>query len=716
MATPLLSLDMPRDLSRQVRVSQVAALVVIIALVVVGTAFATVLLYPIPAVGLLHAVMGAFVSGVTSLLMFEHAKATRRRGFLVIAITFLYLGCVLLVFPLTFPGAIVEDRTFLGSAQTSVGLFFAWHFAVPVGLSIASVVLYADQANHRRPSLTSSQVRVSAALAVLFVLVTIVLATQWPVGGASDLITPEGRLTRFSYLLKVATLTAALVFLVIACYCARNGAVISGWLAATAVLGTAEAVVSLNSSVRYTVGWYFSRLLWLVALSVLLVALIRSLSRVATANVALGSVDSLTGALSRTAFLLDLQREIARCQRYGEPVALLWLNVDRFKDINDELGHEVGDAVLRRLVRRAQRQLTGTDVVGRLGGDEFGVLLCDRDAIEAGLAAANLLSAVKRPVEVGEVVVHLTVAVGIARSPADATHADGLLHCADLAMNHAKAAGGDRCEAFERGMAAEALTRTQIRRELGEALGAGEFLLHYQPIYRLSDGRLVGAEALARWSHRGTLLPAGLWIPIAEASGQIIAISHEQVVYLERDLPRLIQAHGRGFLVTYNLSSRELSDSRLVDAVIQRLGPYSRHALLEVTESLELNESSQAAENLDRLRQAGLRIAIDDFGAGYSNLTRLERLRPTFLKTDRSLVQRAGSDMAEGGAFLRAACALADSLGCDVVVEGIETPQEEMAARASGARYVQGYRYARPGPLEDLLSIDQGDSDPVDAG
>lgn len=498
------------------------------------------------------------------------------------------------------------------------------------------------------------------------------------------------------------------MFLGIALICNRSGSVIAGWLAAVAVLGVGEAMVSFNSAERYTLGWYVSRLLWLVAVSVLLLALIRSLSRVAAANVKVGSVDSLTGAASRSVFLITLDREIARSVSSGEEVALLWLDLDRFKDINDQLGHEVGDDVLRRIVHRVTRQIGSGDSVGRLGGDEFGVLLCDAQASHVSTMADALLDEIKRPIAVSGAVIDISAAIGIATAPADADNAHRLLQCANLAMVRAKQAAGDRTQAYDCELGAQALARTQIRRDLTVALQNGGFDLFYQPIFNLDDGTPAGAEALARWWHEGQILSAGLWIPVAESSGQIVAVSHRLVSCLERDLPRLIATHGEDFFATFNMSSRELADVDLVQAVIERLGPQARHVLLEVTESLELQQHTGVVENLDQLRQAGLRIAVDDFGTGYSNLARLEWLRPALLKTDRSLVQRAGTDPAEGQSFLRTVCALAGSLGCEVVIEGVETQAEDLAAHAAGARFVQGFRYGRPVPMDQLLVTPAG--------
>jgi EAL domain-containing protein (putative c-di-GMP-specific phosphodiesterase class I) len=228
--------------------------------------------------------------------------------------------------------------------------------------------------------------------------------------------------------------------------------------------------------------------------------------------------------------------------------------------------------------------------------------------------------------------------------------------------------------------------------------------LHYQPIYRMRDIRMAGAEALARWHHDGRMHPAGQWIPAAESTGQLVPVAHQLLTCLVRDLPLWIRDRGEDFFVTFNLSSRELSDTGFVDRLIERLAPFRNQVLLEITESLELYDSAEAEEGLERVRAGGLRLAIDDFGTGYSNLTQLARLRPSLLKTDRTLVERAGGREPQAAAFLQTAADLALSLECDVVVEGIETDAEAEAARLTGATYVQGYKYARPAPLDQWLS------------
>ncbi len=451
-------------------------------------------------------------------------------------------------------------------------------------------------------------------------------------------------------------------------------------------------------------------MLWLTAVAALLVALIWNLSRIDRANSELASVDSLTGAESRISLLDTMHREIARVREAGGQIALLWLDLDGFKGINDQLGHQVGDDVLRQVVERLAHQVRRGDHVGRLGGDEFGVLLCDDvQPARVNAVADRLLASIREPIHSGESTLHVTAAIGIAAAPADARRAEDLLLCADLAMYAAKNRGGDRYEPFNADIGTEAVAKARLRHDLASALRQGEFCLYYQPIYEADGKRMAGVEVLVRWLRDGVAVPAGEFIPFAEQSGQIIALGRIVLRQLAHELPRWFASHDDDFFVCVNLSVKELADAPLVDDLISE--PFLQRPsqlVVEVTESLELQDTSEAETNLGRLRAAGFRIAIDDFGAGFSNFTRLEHLKPSLLKIDRSLVRRAGSEHEGGVAFLTAATSVAASLNCDVVAEGVETPAEAQVVELLGVRYVQGFRYAEPAPIEAYLETSVG--------
>lgn len=704
MAQTLFSLDAPQPLSTRAKTWQAIAVVTYVVLVAVAWFFAPVQWRQLPAVGLAHALIGAFISAVTALLMFSHARATGRRGYLVIGVTFLYLAGLLLAFPLFFPGAVVAREQLVGTPQSAPGLYFAWHLAFPVGLSVAAWILYADQIAHRRPGLKRSTLWWSVIAAVGAVIVTVLVAG--PLSSAMpEVVLTDAHKNSLGQFMDVLILVLSAVFAAVAFYCARTGSVIGRWLAGMSMLALGEAIVNLHTGDRFTAGWYLSRLLWLLAVGTLLVALIWNLARVDRANAELATSDSLTGADSRLAFLASVQREIARTRASGRPIAMLWIDLDGFKGINDQFGHRSGDEVLRQVSQRLCTHVRIGDHVGRLGGDEFGVLLCDYgDADAVHRVAERLLDSVREPVLFGDTAMHVSAAIGIATAPGDATSADDLLLCADLAMYAAKESGGDLCEVFTPAIGTEAVARAQLRQDLAEALRAGDFRTYYQPIYEADGLRLAAVEMLVRWEHDGEILPAGSFVGFAETTGQIVSIGRLLLRQLEQDMPRWLAAFDEDFFVTVNLSVKELADRGMVDDLVTgALSQYAHRIMVEVTESLELQKSPEAAHNLERIRDAGLRIAIDDFGAGFSNFTRLEELRPSLLKVDRALVRRAGSEVDGGIAFLTAATSVAASLNCDVVAEGVETAAEAQVVTLMGVRYVQGFRYARPAPIETWL-------------
>ncbi len=704
MAQAFYSLDGPRPLSTGQRI-WMGALVVCYALIVIAAfTAAPVQWQPLPAIALAHALLAAFICGVTSLLMVGHARSTGRRGYLMVAGTFGYMTGVLLFFPLVFPGAVIGDDRLLGSVQSAVDLYYSWHFAFPIGIAVSAWMIDNDRRTHRRPSLTRKDMWGAALAPLAGILLTVLLATL-PLDPLPDLVESDGTKTAVALLLDAVLIAICVGCVVVTLYCSRSGALIGRWLTALALLTLGEAIVNLNAVDRFSAGWYLSRFLWLVACAALLVALIWNLNRIDRVNSELASLDSLTGCESRISLLDATHREIARVREAGGQVALLWIDLDGFKGVNDQLGHHLGDAVLRRVVERLAQQVRRGDRVGRLGGDEFGVLLCDDvEATRITAVADRLLAAVREPIRAGDAIVHVTAAIGVATAPEDAAEADDLLLCADLAMYAAKSLGGDRYERFNESIGVQAVSKARMRHELSGALRHGEFCLYYQPIFEADGGRMAGVEVLVRWLQDGVAVTAGDFITFAERSGQIVSLGRIVVRQLSQELPRWLEAQQSDFFVAMNLSARELAEDSLVREILD--GPLAQHAsqlVVEVTESLELQENSGAEANLNRLRASGMRIAIDDFGAGFSNFTRLEHLQPSLIKVDRSLVRRAGSEQEGGVAFLTAATSVAASLNCDVVAEGVQTQAEAQVVKLLGVRYVQGFRYAEPGPIEVYL-------------
>ena len=698
------SLDTPTRLDHRARV--VAGVGVALYAVVVAVAYvlAPRALQPVPAVAVAHALTTFAVAGVTALVLLSHAEASGHRGHAILGATFLYVSALMLVLPLLFPGAIDAAGPVFGGPQSSVAVYFAWHYVLLAGITLSALVLAHDERTHRRPR-PGGGAPAAAALALVAAAVTVVTATL----GADHLPTlvrSGGAMAALGLALDRGLVVAAAFAVAVMLRLARGGSTILRWIAAIGLLLLGEAIVNLNSPARYSAGWYYSRLMGLAAFTTLLVVLVWNLTRIGRANSQMATTDLLTGLESRAGIMRSLAFELGRALQEHTHVTVLWIDLDGFKSVNDQMGHAQGDVVLRVVSERLRAQVRAADHVARVGGDEFCVLLCDDAAVQrADRVAHRLLDALREPITVDNGTYLVTGSVGIAVAPDDAVDAEDLLTRADLAMYAAKATGGDRAHRFDTSLGLEAVARAQMRQNLATAIRRRRFDLDYQPVVEVAGGRAAGAEALLRWLDGDLRVPAGDFIGVAQSTGQAIALGHMVVDSLERDLPRLLTVVAPDFFVSVNLSATELADSTLVARLMA--GPVHDHAsqvVVEVTESLELHDGSDAVHNLQKLRRAGYRIAIDDFGAGFSSFTRLERLEPAVIKVDRSLVARAGEGSDGGIAFLRAACSVARSLGCEVVAGGVETEAEAEVVRLLGIRWAQGYRYAQPMQLADLLS------------
>jgi diguanylate cyclase (GGDEF)-like protein len=398
-----------------------------------------------------------------------------------------------------------------------------------------------------------------------------------------------------------------------------------------------------------------------------------------------------------------MEREIAAARLLGQSVALLWVDLDGFKGVNDQFGHQVGDDVLRLTVRRILGQVRDGDHVGRMGGDEIGVLLCEGvQEAKVPAVAERILTALREPMHIDELLIHITGSIGIATYPVDGQRPNDLITRADLAMYAAKNAGGDRYLQFSAELGSEAMDRAQLRHDLARSVRSGDFDVSFQPIAEIASGAVVGVEALARWRHDGDEVPASQFMAFAERTGQIVAIGRRILDVLERDVDQILAALPPAGFLSVNLSARELGDEVHLDRLLT--GPLQGSAariVLEVTESSELGRSD-VTRRLERLRAVGYRLAVDDFGAGFSNFARLEAMRPDILKLDRSLVSRAGRGVEGGVAFLVAARSVAESLRCEVIAEGVETTEEREVVLATGITLAQGYLLGKPAPLAQL--------------
>jgi diguanylate cyclase (GGDEF)-like protein len=407
--------------------------------------------------------------------------------------------------------------------------------------------------------------------------------------------------------------------------------------------------------------------------------------------------DELTGLPNRA----HLRSHLAARLGPSSDVALIFLDLDGFKDINDSLGHAVGDEVLLEVGRRLASVTAPGDVTCRFGGDEF-VVVCVGSTSPA--TAVTMLSAIAPLIRAGGRALHLTASVGIAVATPGATP-DSLARDADTAMYRAKEGDEGRVVEFDPTMRYRLLNRLKMQHDLARAADAGEIEVHYQPVVDLRSRSVVGVEALARWRHEGHLLPPTDWVPVAEASGAIGTIGRS--VLRDACAATLLLPADLG--VAVNVSARQLAPSfaAVVDEALSG-GLAPERLTLELTESALVEDPVMVADLLANLRRRGVRIAIDDFGTGFSSLSQLVSLPIDILKIDRSFV--AAITDTDGYAVAATIVALARSLDLDIVAEGIETPQQADLLQQMGCTYAQGYLFGRPGPLADHWPARGGDA------
>jgi diguanylate cyclase (GGDEF)-like protein len=422
--------------------------------------------------------------------------------------------------------------------------------------------------------------------------------------------------------------------------------------------------------------------------------------------------DSLTGLPNRALFRDRVEHAVARNQRGGGRVTLLLVDLDDFKMVNDTLGHAAGDELIASVADRMSQQVRPSDTLARLGGDEFAVLVEDVDEIEAAALAERLLAAIREPVRLGNRDFVGTASIGVATTKADGTLTDTgeLLRDADLAMYSAKAAGRDRFAVFDPAMYADILREADERSQLEIALAHDEFVVHYQPIVDLPSGRLTGVEALVRWRHpqRGLIGP-NAFIPLAESTGLIVPLGRwvlrqacRQAVTWHANLPGAEELR-----VSVNLSPRQFQYASLVGDVQEILvetGIDPGRVVLEITESLLMQDTDATIATLEQLRALGVQLAIDDFGTGYSSLSYLKRFPVNILKIDRSFVNGITTDP-EDATLAEAVVQLGRALHLQTVAEGIETADQQAALRLLGCEYGQGYLYARPAEASEIEGL-----------
>lgn len=415
--------------------------------------------------------------------------------------------------------------------------------------------------------------------------------------------------------------------------------------------------------------------------------------------------DAATGLLNRASFIDALRVELVRQAPAGGRTAVLWLDLDGFKEINDQYGHSVGDLVLVEVAERLQATCRRQDRVGRLGGDEFGVLITDcsrMDIVET--TAARLIDVMAQPIDLPDNVITVGVSIGAGLAPHDAHAAEELLNAADAAMYLAKRGGGSRFQYYKQGLNEEAARRALLRQELSEAIRDRAFRVAYQPILRLADQSVWGVEALVRWQRADTLVNAGEFVPTAERTGQIRIIGRQVMESVFEEAPAIVAAipHAR---ICVNLSVAELEDPHHVSAFM-RNAPRGmlKNLAIEVTESALIGEDSQAVTAIEQLHNSGVAISLDDFGTGYSNFAALDRVTPHVIKADRSFLDRAVAGFTRASSLLTACVALSEAVGAQSLAEGVSSAEHEALARAAGVELAQGFHLGRPMLLPDLLT------------
>ena len=420
---------------------------------------------------------------------------------------------------------------------------------------------------------------------------------------------------------------------------------------------------------------------------------------------ALSSTDALTGLFNRRQMGEALTEAIRQARRSSGSLALLLLDVDRFKQINDSLGHAVGDHVLRDCADRLKTCLRQGDVVARMGGDQFALLVHEADLRGAEATARRVLAAVSHPCAVDGMQFTLTCSVGVALFPADGSDAELLTRHAESAMQRAKQ-GGRACFRFHQPhQDADMRQRMRLDHAMRQALASQRFRLHYQPQVDLKTGNVVGAEALIRWRdpELGEVSP-GQFIPVAEETGFIIAIGDWVLEQAVRQAAQWRDS-GNALPVSVNVSALQFQQADFIDRVASVLGEHQLAGELlelELTESILVHDADEALARLSRLSQLGVRLAIDDFGTGYSSLAYLKRFPIDRLKIDRSFVKGLPADDSDG-AIVRAIVQLAQALAMKVIAEGVETEPQRAFLLELGCDEFQGFLYA---PALDALSFE----------
>jgi diguanylate cyclase (GGDEF)-like protein len=422
------------------------------------------------------------------------------------------------------------------------------------------------------------------------------------------------------------------------------------------------------------------------------------------------SHDLLTGLPNRYAFVERLGHTLRRTWRKEDSagVAVLFMDLDGFKNVNDSLGHEAGDRLLVTVAERLKNRLRPGDALARFGGDEFAVLLESvKDPSEPIRVARRIAEALREPFSVSDYRVSVNTSIGIALGASHTNDPEGMLREADTAMYRAKEQGPGRYEMFDPAMQTRAQERFELEAELRRAVEQEEFVLYFQPIVSLRDGSMVGFEALLRWRHplKGIQRPSA-FLPLAEKTDLIVPIDRWVLEEVCRQAKRWEEDYPSASLVTMNvnLSSTQLKGgglARTIEETLRRVALKVHTLALDITEGFLLKASEDEARTLNALKQMGIRLDLDDFGTGYSSLSYLKSFPVDGVKLDKSFVEGLAEDTM-GMALAQKIIELCHTLGLEVVAEGIETPEQASLLKETGCDLGQGYYFGRPLPSEEF--------------
>ena len=418
--------------------------------------------------------------------------------------------------------------------------------------------------------------------------------------------------------------------------------------------------------------------------------------------------DSLTGLPNRALFQDRLSQEVGRARRTGTNTALLLLDLDRFKTINDTLGHAAGDELLIEVAKRLLSRKREGDTIARLGGDEFVLIASElRHKEDAAIVADGLLDILKPPIQIADHDLHVSASIGIAIFPDDGTEGVSLMKSADMALYRAKELGRDNYQVFEPKLNQRAIERLVLEKDLRRAIHEREFVLHYQPQYDLQTGEMQGVEALVRWKQGDTVVSPARFIPIAEECGLIVPLGQW---VLEEAIQRCADFNKKSphpLRICVNVSALQIQRpdfAQEVSQLLQDAGVSPTQLVIELTESALMQNPEQGSYAMEQLQQMGVGIAMDDFGTGHSSLNHVSVLPISLIKIDRAFVLNCATRKTDA-AILAAIVTMGHALGLKVLAEGVETEEQARILRDQGCDEVQGYLYSQPVSAEALMEM-----------